>query len=125
MLDFQQKRKVRKVLYSRLTIFLLLVIVLFLVRATYHIYTTEKMSADNYAAVLRNFNDLKTRQAMLGSQIDKLSTESGQEEEIRSKFSVAKPGEAVVMVIDGTNSASVDPSNTNTGLWQKFLGLFR
>lgn len=83
------------------------------------------MSADNYAAVLRNFNDLKTRQAMLGSQIDKLSTESGQEEEIRSKFSVAKPGEAVVMVIDGTNSASVDPSNTNTGLWQKFLGLFR
>ena len=125
MLDFQQKRKVRKVLYSRLTIFLLFVAVLFLIRATYHIYTTEKISADNYAAVLKNFNDLKARQAMLGSQIDRLSTESGQEEEIRSKFSVAKPGEAVITVISSTSSPSVDLTNSGTGLWQKFLGLFK
>jgi len=124
MMDFQQKRKVRKVLYSRVTLFLLLVAVVFLARATYHIYSTEQMSAEDYAAVLKNYTDLKARQAVLGSQITKLSTQAGQDEEIRSKFSVAKPDESVVVVIDGTDTPTAGPSQ-NTSLWQKFLGLFR
>lgn len=125
MLDFQQKRKFRKVLYSRITIFLLLIVVIFLARAAYHIYATEKVSADNYAAVLKNYNDLKVREAMLGTQINKLNTESGQEEEIRSKFSVAKPDESVVMVINSTSGNPATSTNQNTSIWQKFLNLFK
>ncbi len=125
MMDFQQKRKVRKALYSRITIFLLLIAVIFLARATYHIYTTEKISAENYASVLKNYNNLETQKAALRSEINKLSTESGQEEEIRSKFSVAKPNEAVVLVINGTSSNPASSTNQNTSLWQKFLNLFK
>ncbi len=125
MLDFQQKRKIRKVIYSRLTIFLLLVGVFFLARATYHMYTTEQMSAEDYASVLNNYNDLQSRETILNSQISKLSTESGQEEEIRSKFSVAKPDESVVMVIDGTSGSSAVEPASNTSLWQKFLNIFK
>ena len=125
MLEFQQKRKFRKVLYSRISIFVLFVAVLFLARATYNIYTKEQMSADDYATVLKNYNDLNARQAMLTSQISKLGTESGQEEEIRSKFSVAKPGETVVMVIGGASSSASSGATTGTSLWQKFLNLFK
>lgn len=125
MLEFQQKRKFRKVFYSRLTIFLLFVAVIFLARATYNIYTKEQMSADDYATVLKNYNDLNARQTVLTSQMDKLGTESGQEEEIRSKFSVVKPGETVVMVVGSASSTAASGPATSTGLWQKFVNLFK
>ena len=125
MLDFQQKRKVRKILYSRFTIFLLLVGVFFLARATYHIYTTEQMSAADYASVLKNYNDLAARQAALSSEVGKLNTEAGEENEIRSKFSVAKPGETEVTVIAGTSGPSASEPATDTSLWQRFLNLFK
>lgn len=125
MFDFQQKRKIRKVLYSRVTLFFMLVAVVFLARATYHIYTKEQMSAADYAAVEKSYNDLLSRQAMLVSATAKLNTQSGQDEEIRDKFSVAKPGETVVMVINSTNTAPTAQGSANTGLWQRFLGIFK
>lgn len=125
MLDFQQKKKVRKVLYSRITIFLLLVVVIFLARATYNIYSKEKISGQDYATVLKNFNDLKQRSATLSLDINNLSTENGQEEEIRDKYSVAKPGETVVVVLNSTSGTSTVSDGSNKSLWQKFLDLFR
>ncbi|MBU6370583.1 hypothetical protein KGQ74_00690 [Patescibacteria group bacterium] len=123
-LDFQEKRKVRKVIYSRLTLFVLLVAVILLARATYRIYATEEVSATDYASVLAEYDGLKQRQAVLGSEVSRLGTPVGQDEEIRDKFSVAKPGEAVVVVVGATASAaSLAP--TSTSLWQKFLHLFK
>ena len=125
MMDFQQKRKVRKMLYSRLTILVLAVMVFFLARATYHIYETEEMSAADYAAALKNYDDLKAQESALNADIGALSATSGQEEEIRSKFSVAKPGETVVVVVSGTDSAPRPAARPASGLWQRFLDMFK
>ncbi len=124
MFDFQQKRKIKKIAYSRITILILLILVVLLSRSTYQIYKKEKLSLANYNEVKKEFDDLKNRQTMLDSEITRLKTESGIEEEIRSKFSVAKPGETVVVVVDSSSSSSTDNNGDNLNWWQKFLNWF-
>jgi len=121
MVNFQQKKNIRKVIYSRITIFVFIIIVIFLVRAVYDIYQKERMSAKSVASVEENYNSLKARQSMLKSEIERLSTDKGVEEEIRSKFSVAKPGETVVVIID-SGSTSTGLENVEVGFWQKIFG---
>ena len=122
MVDFQQKKNIRKVMYSRITIFIFFIIVIFLVREVYDIYKKERMSAKSVATVEENYNDLKNRQNMLKSEIERLNTGKGIEEEIRSKFSVAKPGETVVVVIDSSSSTSTDSESVEKGFWNKIFG---
>jgi cell division protein FtsB len=122
MVDFQQKKNIRKVMYSRITIFIFFIIVIFLVRAVYDIYKKERMSAKSVASVEENYNDLKNRQNMLKSEIERLNTDKGIEEEIRSKFSVAKPGETVVVVIDSSSSTSTDSESAEKGFWNRIFG---
>ena len=121
MVNFQQKKNIRKVIYSRITIFVFIIIVIFLVRAVYDIYQKERMSAKSVSSVEENYNSLKARQSMLKSEIERLSTDKGVEEEIRSKFSVAKPGETVVVIID-SGSTSTGLENVEVGFWQKIFG---
>ncbi len=109
-------------MYSRITIFIFFIIVIFLVREVYDIYKKERMSAKSVASVEENYNDLKNRQNMLKSEIERLNTDKGIEEEIRSKFSVAKPGETVVVVIDNSSSTSTDSESVEKGFWNKIFG---
>ena len=124
MIDFQQKRQLNKVIYSKVTFFVLLVLVFFMGKATYGIYKKTTISASNYAAVEKGYQNLKTRKDMLESEIDRLQTERGVEEEIRSRFSVAKPGETVVTIVKGS-STSETTTNPKGGFWSSFLNIFR
>ncbi|MCX6717598.1 MAG: septum formation initiator family protein [Candidatus Taylorbacteria bacterium] len=122
MVDFQRKKNIRKVIYSRITIFVLFVVVIFLLRAVYDIYKKERVSFKSVASVEENYNDLKNRQSMLKSEIERLNTDKGVEEEIRSKFSVSKPGETVVVIVDNSSNTSTDSENTGQSFWQKIFG---
>jgi cell division protein FtsB len=124
MLDFQQKKQFNKVVYSKITFVILLILIFFLARSTYDIYKKYRMSADDYAAVKKDYDGLTVRKEMLTSEINKLNTDSGMEEEIRSKFDVAKPGETVVVVIDSTSSTSTDQNNSKGGFWSNLFGIF-
>ena len=123
MLDFQQKKQVKKIMYSRVTMVMLFVACLALGRAVYGIYGREQLSAADYAQVERQYNDLTSEQDMLNSQIGKLNTESGVEDEIRNKFSVAKPGEVVVEMVDASSAPNVSTQDDGS-LWSKFIRLF-
>ena len=124
MVDFQQKKKIRKVIYSRITIVVLFIAIVFLAKSVYDIFLKERMSAEDVSIVKKDYNSLETRQNMLKTEIDKLNTKEGVEEEIRGKFSVAKPGETVVVIVDSTSSTSSDSTNGQKSFWQKFIGLF-
>ncbi len=125
MFDFQQRKQIKKVIYSRITIFVLFVIVILLGRSTYEIYKKERLSSANYNEVKNEYDSLKSRQSMLDSEIARLKTENGIEEEIRSKFSVAKPGETVVVVVDSSSSSSTDNSQSTASVWSRFINWFK
>jgi len=123
-MDFQQKRQFKKVIYSKVSYVVLIILVIFLGKATYNIYQKYKMSSENYLSTKKDYDNLKARKDMLDSEIGRLKTDTGIEEEIRSKFNVAKPGETVVVVINSSSSTSTDNNNLKEGLWSKFWKMF-
>ena len=125
MVDFQQKKKIRKIIYSRITIVVLFVVIIFLAKAVYDIFVKERMSSESVSMIEKDYNSLKERQNMLKSEISKLNTKDGIEEEIREKYSVAKQGETVVVIVDSTSSTSSGKIDNQKGFWQGIVNFFQ
>ena len=123
MLDSQQKRKVKAVAYHKATLAILFILVLFTLRANWVVYQKKAESEKLKSISLNNENGLAQRQAELNAQIERLQTASGVEAEIRSKFSVAKEKENVVVIV--YDNSVPKPATTTESFWQKFLDLFK
>ncbi len=122
MLDFQQKRKLRNVAYGRVTLCVLAILVLFSFRSVWLVYQKQRESEGLKSLALAQVSQLSTRQREMDSEIAKLQTPQGVDEEIRDKFNVAKPGENMVVIVDDQSSST--GTTTPKSLWQKFLDLF-
>mgnify|MGYP001794981686 FL=1 len=105
MLDFQQKRKVKSIMYNRITLGILAVLVLIVLHSTWTVYLKEKESSALKDVSLARVEELRGRNLELQGKIDKLATVSGVEEEIRTKFSVAKDNESMVVIVPGDEIA--------------------
>lgn len=123
MREFEQKKKLRKVLYSRTTIFILFLIVLFLAQATWKVYKKEKITRDNLNQVADEYKKLETRERAIKSSVDFLQTDKGVESEIRSKFRAVKPGEQVAIIINDEVKKEVPPPPPET-FWMKVKKFF-
>lgn len=124
MLDFQQKRKLRAFIYNKITLSIFFVVVLILLFSTFNVWRKKVESQKLTEASELKVSELEARKVFIDDQIVKLNTEEGVEEEIRSKFSVAKEGERVVVVVND-NTEDDTKIETDKSLWQKFLDLFR
>jgi len=62
---------------------------------------------------------MKAREGVLSGEIDKLQTPSGIEEEIKSKFNVAKEGERVAVIVDRPEDVATTTSEIKP--WYKRL----
>ncbi len=123
MLDIQQKRKVRVFMYHRVTLVVLFVLVLFALHSTWSVYRKKIDSEEMKEISAAQVDGLKKRESDLESKIDKLATVYGVEEEIRSKFSVAKDGENMVVIIpDEKQKAST--TSQKKGVWYIIKNLF-
>ena len=122
MLDFQQKRKVRSFLYNRITIGILFVIFLIVLHSTWVVYRKKVESEQMKEISQKNVQDLESRSQDLQNKIDRLSTKQGMEEEVRSKFSVAKDDENMVIIVQDEVSTSSKVSKV--GFWAKIWGFF-
>lgn len=124
MLDIQQKRKFRNIIYHRITLGLLFVLVLLAVNSTWRVYLKKSESIAMREASTRRLNELEVRDQELDSKIKKLATVSGVEEEIRSKFSVAKENENMVIIVR-EDLATTTEVNQKQGFWSKIMNIFR
>lgn len=122
MLDFQQKRKMRSFLYQRRTLIVLGLIVLLALRSTWVVFSKQIESSQQKVIAEKKVADLYLHDNDLQAKIKNLQTEHGIEQEIRSKYSVAKENENVVIVLDNDTTTDKNSSAT-TSLWRKFLNL--
>ncbi|MBI3632417.1 MAG: hypothetical protein HY225_03140 [Candidatus Vogelbacteria bacterium] len=93
--------------------------------SVYGIYKKDQVANINRIESERKLNILKDKEERLQTEIAKLKTSRGIEEELRSKFQVTKNGEEVLVVVDDPVSAT-DASQTprdGDGIWGKFLKL--
>ncbi len=123
MLDFHQKRKVRGILYSRSAIIALSVVVLIVMHSTWSVYKKKQESEALKQVALQHTEELRARDADLKDKIARIDTDAGVEEEIRSKFSVAKENEAMVVVVSEEDSVSTTTSKKG-GFWNKIKDFF-
>jgi len=128
MLDFKEKRIIKRLLYSRLTIVVLSILLIFIINGVWGVYKKASVAYSNKSRAVKDLEELKKRQNSLIASIENLKTSNGVESEIRNKFGVVKKGEEVVVVVDGNTEKSVDNSKSTispSGLWRKFLSFFK
>jgi cell division protein FtsB len=125
MLEFQEKRRVKKFFYSRVTLAILIIVVLYSVSAVWKVYQKQDMTKDNLAKTAASLASLQAREKMLSSEVERLKTEAGREAEIREKFGLVKPGEEVIVVVDKDDSRGQGTTTPTVGFWGKVMNWFR
>jgi cell division protein FtsB len=125
MLEFQEKRKIKKMIYSRLSVVLLLLVLLFVLKGVWGVYEKERLTRENLSRVQTELERLRERELYLSTGIERLKTPKGTEEEIRRKYGLVKPGEQVIVIVDEFNQSRQDRLiYPEKSLWDKIMEFF-
>ena len=123
MLDFQQKWKVKSFLYSRPVRIVLICVVLYSFFSTFRVYQKKVESEREVEKTEQQLLSLSEKERTLDTSIANLETPEGLEAEIRQKYSVAKGGEDMAIIIDDS-STTASHSISSLTLWQRILNFF-
>lgn len=108
MREFSQKRRMMKKIYSIPVLIFLLIILFFVLKGTWGIFKKSSFSEKQRIAVEAELIALQERKNSIEKKIQRLNTETGIEEEIRSKFDVAKEGERLIVIVDEEEKVLTD-----------------
>lgn len=131
MRKFEQKRKIQKIFYSKLSIFFLLILIFVLARGSLGVYSKARESLDRRNSSQASLNELQDKKKLLEEKISKLDSQIGLEKTLRTRYSLIKDGEKVITIVEkeglkneaNVASASLDPSSRLTKIksWIKRL----
>lgn len=124
MREFQERRRVKKLLHSRYAIAVLVVVLLLTARGVWGVYQKYEKSKDIAERMRTEASSLAARQDSLQASIAALGTSEGREKEIRDRFGVVKPGEKMVVLVDTASTDEPIVPAEPEGLWARFWGLF-
>lgn len=100
MFDFHEKRRIRELLYSKPAIGFLLLLTILLSVSAYNRYEIAEETKERLEAKQAELDALEQRADILETKVRYLEDERGVEEELRSRFDVAKEGEDVIILVD-------------------------
>jgi cell division protein FtsB len=121
----RRKHNIKRILYSPLAILVLLVVLGFTARAVWGAYRNEQKSRTELANARLNSKELESRETFLSSEIERLESPRGIEEELRNKYPVAKEGEEVVIIVESGEDKNAQAEPQQKGFWSSFLDIFR
>lgn len=121
MKHFQDKRQVMSKIYSRFTVYVLVVIIILLGNGVYNIYLRERESDRMRLEAEKRLQSLNEQRSNLIYEMDKLQSDSGVEEKIRNKFNFVRPGEHIVVIVPPDEPTSTKATSTGffASLWKK------
>jgi len=117
MMEFQRKKKIRRILYSPITLIILAIIFIIILKATWGVYKKEYISSENLDKEKVELAKLQSRQKDLAQAISYLNTDEGVENEIRTKFRAVKEGENLAVIIDAIATRTPEKASTTRGFW--------
>ena len=109
MASVRQRNDPVKLFSRRLLIIVLLILVLFALRAVWGVYNKEQESGHMRYQAESQLQDLKAREATLSANIDSLETVRGKEEALRGAYQVGKPGEGLIEIVDTAPTSTPEP----------------
>ncbi len=123
MREFQEKRKIRGFLYSKKIVILLLLITAFLFFSTIKVYLKSRNAASKNEETRKELAELEKRRAELETDVNRLNTESGLEEEIRKNLNVQKPDEKVLVIVEkNAENGKIEAGNELNDFFSKIWG---
>jgi cell division protein FtsB len=125
MIEFQEKRRLKRFLYSKFTLIVLIIFIGFLLNAVWGVYQKQRLAKDNSDKVATALESLQGREETLSEEIGRLKQPSGIEEEIRKKYGLVKPGEEVIMIVSKDGEDDPATSKAPVSFWQKMLNWFK
>ncbi|MBU1558134.1 septum formation initiator family protein [Patescibacteria group bacterium] len=123
MKDFNEKRKMNNIVYSKVSIFVLLVLIFFVGKGAWGAYSDVILTKENKEIAEQQLRELEEREAKILDEILDLKTEEGQEREIRNKYRVVKEGEHMIMIVDEKNSNYLN-TEEDKNFWKKTKEFF-
>ncbi len=99
MRQFQERKNIRRKVYSKPVLIGMIVLCLLLTKAVVNIYLKYRSSVEDRRVLELKLTELKEREQVLESDIKNLESEEGLEHEFRKKFNVAKPQEQLIVVL--------------------------
>ncbi len=113
-------------MYSKVTLGLLLLVLIAVGRGAWDIHQKAVIEVTERDITARALTDLQTRTSELQKSLVDLKSEQGIEATVRQKYTVARTGEEVVVVVDdnekkGKNGDAVEQKS----LWQHFVSFFK
>ena len=125
MIDFKEKNKVRRFVYSApMLIFLGIILLVFIVQVS-DLYKTKQEAARKAYEAKEELSRSEERKNELERRLNFMKTERGKESEIREKFMVGKEGEDVILVVDQPQATATQKIITKESFWSGFLNFFR
>ena len=112
MATFSQPRDPVRVLRRRLFLLVLLVILAIAVRGVWGIFLKQSESRALRDEAQAQLTDLQKREASLRADMQRLKTDRGIEETLRTQYNLAKPGEGLIVIVEPQSQAAT-PAPTN------------
>jgi hypothetical protein len=119
MREFQDRKKPKSVMKSKIMMILILVLLIVITRGTITMYTKERDSREELEIALKEKEALMARFNDVKERVDSIQGQIGIETEIRKKFDVVKEGEGVIVIVDKELPAEVEEESR--GIVQKFF----
>ena len=126
MIPFQERKKIRKIVYSKVTLFILTGVLFVVSVGAWRVHQKALVAMTERDISARALADSESRMKELQISLARLNSNQGMEEEVRQKYTVALPGEEVVVVVDENAKKSENGEvPVSNGWWQKILSFFK
>ncbi|MFP4539668.1 MAG: hypothetical protein ACLFNN_01880 [Candidatus Paceibacterota bacterium] len=125
MLQLTTKRKLKKWVWSRLSLVTLLLLVFLMFIPVWNMYNKYSESKGDHLAAKARMDELLSKKEKFESEIDYLESSLGKEAEVRS-FNAGKEGEQMAVIIEDERLEENDDleDNKKEGFWKKVKGWF-
>ncbi len=125
MASFQKKGKFKQVMQSKPFLVFLGVLILIFIYSIFGFVNKMQDTVKNRELVEEKITELEKSKEKFNSDISKLKTENGVEENIREKFGLVKDGENMILVIDDKNKTEGENKPNSQGFFSFLKNWFK
>lgn len=118
-MDLKRKRLYKKIVYSKVTLLVLILLFLLVSKASWNAYQNVRYTRANLERVQNERGELLERKRFIEEESAVLSSDEGLEEVIRERLPVAKEGERVIIIVD-EKEAEVATTTSDSRSWWKW-----
>ncbi len=123
MLSKIGRKRIRKILYSKVMLIVLVLMLAIFVRGTWSVRNKSILAGDNQEQAIKELQSLQAREHFLKEEIVELDSDRGQEAQLRERFDVGKEGEKLIVLVDTTMQVK-EIAEPKKSIWQKIKDIF-